>query len=79
MYSFRRNLVSGIALVKPEKAELIGNAIIAEARMGRLIGKITDQQLIQRIESLDATEAKTTLTISHKYKDAEDDIDLSDV
>ncbi len=65
--------------MKPEKAQIIGDSIIADARMGKITGKLTDQQLIQRIEELDAAAAKTTLKIAHKYKDPEDDIDLSGI
>ena len=63
--------------MKPEKAEDIENSIINDARMGRITGKLTEAQLIQRIEEYEAVAAKTTLKIAHKYKDPEEDIDLS--
>jgi len=63
--------------VKPEKAEQIENMILMEAKMGRIMGQMTEAQLIQKIQEFDSAEEKTTLKISHKYKDAEDDIDLS--
>ena len=55
--------VAGIALVKPEKAAMIENAIMGDAQMGKMTGKLTAQQLIQKIEELDASEAKTTLKV----------------
>eukprot|EP00826_Nyctotherus_ovalis_P043657 TRINITY_DN4621_c0_g4_i2.p1 TRINITY_DN4621_c0_g4~~TRINITY_DN4621_c0_g4_i2.p1 ORF type:complete len:110 (-),score=38.69 TRINITY_DN4621_c0_g4_i2:120-449(-) len=67
-----------IALVKPEKAQAIGGSIIADAQMGRITGKLTDTQLIQKIESYEANASKTTLKISHKRADS-DDIDLSGI
>ena len=79
--------VAGIALVKPEKAQAIENAIIKDAQLGKMMGKLTDAQVILKIEEFDAAAAKTTLKvilsfeyraqISHKYKDPEDDVDLS--
>ena len=55
--------VSGIALVKPEKAATIENLLLAEAQSGKLMGKLTAAQLIQRIEQLDATATQTTLKV----------------
>jgi hypothetical protein len=73
-------IVSGIALVKPEKAETIGNELLEEARRGGIPGKLTDQQLIQKIKTYYASVSDIPhLTVKHKRSGSNDEIDLSEL
>ena len=62
--------VAGIALVKPEKAQSIENSIIRDAQLGKIMGKLTDAQVILKIEEFDAAAAKTILKVilSFEYR-----------
>eukprot|EP00831_Metopus_contortus_P076573 TRINITY_DN7077_c0_g2_i1.p4 TRINITY_DN7077_c0_g2~~TRINITY_DN7077_c0_g2_i1.p4 ORF type:complete len:118 (-),score=34.94 TRINITY_DN7077_c0_g2_i1:176-529(-) len=72
-----RERLSGIALVKPDKARKIEDSILTDAQFGKIMSQMTEEELIKRIEEMDSKDKPTTIQFSHKFKDPEDDIDLS--
>ena len=66
-----------IRLVKPEKARMVEDLILQMAAQRQLGGPVEDAQLLELLNKVSESEAKTEITIKHrgKYDDAWDDDD----
>ena len=66
-----------IRLVKPQKARMVEDLILQMAAQRQLGGPIEDAQLLELLNKVADSEAKTEITIKHrgKYDDAWDDDD----
>jgi len=59
--------VNTLALTKPEKAQLVENHLIQQARSGQLMNKFGEDQLISLLERLsEQTQKKTVVNVRKK-------------
>ncbi|XP_041378880.1 programmed cell death protein 5-like [Gigantopelta aegis] len=69
-----RARLSSIALVKPEKAELVENMLIRMAQTGQIHGKLGEAELIKLLEQVNQTQAKkTTVKFDRRKLDDSDE------
>ena len=66
-----------LAMVKPQKARQVEEYLLNMARSGRLQGKVTEQALIELLESAnDESRKETKITMARRrYDDSDDDED----
>lgn len=71
-----RARLSSLALVKPEKANVVEKYLIQMARFGQIGGKISESGLIEILEKVSQqTEKKTTVTFNRRRVDSDDEDD----
>ncbi|XP_070818812.1 programmed cell death protein 5 isoform X1 [Chaetodon trifascialis] len=71
-----RARLSSLAMVKPEKANMVEKYLIQMARVGQIGGKISDSGLIEILEKVSQqTEKKTTVTFNRRRVDSDDEDD----
>ncbi|CAK1556242.1 unnamed protein product [Leptosia nina] len=68
-----------IKLSKPEKASMVENMICRMAQMGQLSTKISEQELIQLLESVNQQMPKSTSTVKFDRRRAALDSDEDDL
>uniref|UniRef100_A0A915K064 Programmed cell death protein 5 n=1 Tax=Romanomermis culicivorax TaxID=13658 RepID=A0A915K064_ROMCU len=63
-----RARLSNISIAKPEKAQMLENMIINSARMGRIAGKLTDEQFKKMLDQVNdqVPTKKTTVTFDRR-------------
>jgi len=65
--------LSRIALVKPDNAKAVENAILMQYQQGRLQGKIDENQLKALLSQVSGQSTKTTVQINRRRYDDEDE------
>ena len=70
--------LANISAVKPEKAEKLEMILIQNAQRGVFQGKVSEKQMIDLLEQVSETEAKTVTKITFQRKRFDDD-DLDDL
>lgn len=74
--------LSRIAMVKPDKARHVEEAVINMARIGQIRGKIDEPQLIQILEQISGPveDSKPKIVVARRpYEDDDDDLFNDDV
>ncbi|KAG6459449.1 programmed cell death protein 5 [Manduca sexta] len=74
-----RARLNTIKLSRPEKGALVENMICRMAQMGQVSNKITEQELIQLLESVNQQMPKTTSTVKFDRRRAALDSDDDDL
>eukprot|EP00871_Galdieria_phlegrea_P005001 jgi/Galph1/5501/GphlegSOOS_G4110.1 len=66
--------LANIKLVKPEKARVLEDSLIRSAQLGRIPGKVDEEQLKQFLSQFnEVTDKKTKVTISRRKAFDDDD------
>ena len=74
--------LSNIAAVKPEKAEILQNIIIGNIQRGGITGKISEQQMLNLLETFNEKAKEDEVKVSFSRKrafDSDDDLDLDNL
>ncbi|XP_038206179.1 programmed cell death protein 5 isoform X2 [Zerene cesonia] len=74
-----RDVLNIIKLSKPEKATMVENMICRMAQMGQLSTKISEQELIQLLESVNQQMPKSSSTVKFDRRRAALDSDEDDL
>eukprot|EP01125_Pyxidicula_operculata_P009077 TRINITY_DN29_c2_g1_i1.p1 TRINITY_DN29_c2_g1~~TRINITY_DN29_c2_g1_i1.p1 ORF type:complete len:123 (-),score=38.92 TRINITY_DN29_c2_g1_i1:80-448(-) len=70
-----RERLNRVALVKPDKAKMVENHIIMQAKSGRLNEKVSEDLLIQMLDSLNTQEEQHKPKVEIKRRKATEDSD----